>query len=159
MKKTLLLLLLINFSFAKYLVYYQGIKLGEAENLDCIKNNYLEAKVTNSIARFLLGKDIFVFYNDEYKGKFNPNTKYKKDNRAIIYLLKKATQNNIKDKERVVFKKDKYIDVIKQKNKNEYKFVYYSNGRIKSKGYFIIKNNQLQILKEETNHIEISKNS
>lgn len=153
MKTIILLALLVNFSFGKYLVSYMGITLGEAENLDTIKQNYLKADVTNSIAKLLLGKDIFVFYNESYKGKFRDNIKYKKDSRAIIYLLKKATQNNIKEKERVVFKKGKYIDVIKQKDK--YIFTYYSHDKVKSKGYFIIKNGELQILKEEKNNIEI----
>jgi hypothetical protein len=68
MKKILALLLLTNFLFASYTIQYQGLNLGTIKNLDTLKDNYLEADVTNKIARFLLGKDKFVFYNEDYKG-------------------------------------------------------------------------------------------
>ncbi|KAB7884416.1 hypothetical protein [Poseidonibacter ostreae] len=155
MKFLLTLLLLTNFAFASYTIKYQGLTLGNIENFDTIKDNYLEATVTNKIARLLLGKDKFVFYNEDYIGKKDDeNTKYKKDKYAIVYILKKAAANNTKD-ERIEVKKDKFIDVKFDKNFN---FIYNSRNRIKSKGYFEMKDGELETLIEEINSIKIIKN-
>ena len=155
MKFLLTLLLLANFAFASYTIKYQGLTLGNIKNFDTLKDNYLEAKVTNKIARFLLGKDKFVFYNEDYKGKKDDeNTKYKKDKVAIVYILKKAYKNNTEN-ERIKVKKDKFIDVTFDKN---FKFVYNSRNRIKSKGYFEMKDGELHSLIEDINSIEIIKN-
>ena len=155
MKFILTILLLTNFAFASYTIKYQGLTLGNIENFDTIKNNYLEANVTNKIARFLLGKDKFVFYNEDYKGtKEDNNTKYKKDKYAIVYILKKAFSNNTEN-ERIEVKKGKFIDVKFDKN---FKFIYNSKNRIKSKGYFEMKDGKLLSLIEDVNSIEIIKN-
>lgn len=155
MKLILTILLLTNFAFASYTIKYQGLELGTITNFDTLKDNYLEANVTNKIARFLLGKDKFVFYNEDYKGtKNDKDTKYKKDKYAIVYILKKASSNNTKD-ERIEVKKDKYIDVKFDKN---FKFIYNSKDRIKSKGHFEMKNGELESLVENINSIKIVKN-
>jgi hypothetical protein len=155
MKFILTLLLLTNFAFASYTIKYQGLELGTITNFETLKDNYLEANVTNKIARFLLGKDKFVFYNEDYKGKKDDkNTKYKKDKYAIVYILKKAASNNTED-ERIEVKKDKFIDVKFDKN---FKFIYNSKNRIKSKGFFEMKDGELQSLIENVNSIEITKN-
>lgn len=154
MKFLLPVLLLANLAFANYSIKFKGITLGEIENFDSLKENYLEAKVTNSIARFLLGKDKFVFYNEDFNGiKNKETTKYKKDNYAIIYILKKAMANDVKA-EKIEVKKDKYITVTYDKN---YKFIYNSKGRIKSEGFLEMKDNTLLKLIENVNGIEISK--
>ena len=155
MKFLLTLLLLTNFAFASYTIKYQGLTLGTIENFDTIENNYLEANVTNKIARFLLGKDKFVFYNEDYKGKKDDkNTKYKKDNYAIVYILRKAFSNNTEN-ERIEVKKGKFIDVEFDEN---FKFIYNSKNRIKSKGYFEMKDGKLHTLIENINSIKITKN-
>lgn len=154
MKFLLPVLLLANLAFANYSIKFKGITLGEIENFDSLKKNYLEAKVTNSIARFLLGKDKFVFYNEDFNGiKNKETTKYKKDNYAIIYILKKAMVNDVKA-EKIEVKKDKFITVTYDKN---YKFIYNSKGRIKSEGFLEMKDNTLLKLIENVNGIEISK--
>ena len=147
-------LLLTSFAFANYTIKFKGITLGEIENFKSLEENYLEAKVTNSIARFLLGKDKFVFYNEDFKNKkSDKNTKYKKDKYAIIYILKKAMANDVKT-EKLEVKKDKFITVSFDEN---FKFVYDSKGRIKSEGYLEMKDNSLLKLVENINDIEISK--
>lgn len=147
-------ILLTSFAFANYTIKFKGITLGEIENFKSLEDNYLEAKVTNSIARFLLGKDKFVFYNEDFnKEKNKENTKYKKDKYAIIYILKKAMANDVKT-EKLEVKKDKFITVSFDKN---FKFVYDSKGRIKSEGYLEMKDNSLLKLVENINDIEISK--
>lgn len=155
MKHFLGLILLTNFAFANYSIYFNGIELGKIDNFNSVNSNYLEAKVTNKIARFLLGKDKFVFYNEDYIGtKKEKNTKYKKDKYAIIEILKKAYSKDVKP-QRIQVKEDKFIDVTFDKN---YKFIYNSKDRVKSKGYFVMKDDQLEILIETVNNIEISKN-
>ncbi|UTJ07435.1 hypothetical protein [Arcobacter roscoffensis] len=154
MKILITTILLASFAFANYTIKFKGITLGEIENFKSLEHNYLEAKVTNSIARFLLGKDKFVFYNEDFKNKKNDeNTKYKKDKYAIIYILKKAMANDVKT-EKLEVKKDKFITVSFDEN---FKFVYDSKGRIKSEGYLEMKDNSLLKLVENINDIEISK--
>ncbi len=155
MKKLILtFILMINFSFASYSISYKGITLGEIKDFDSLDKNYLEADVTNFIARMLLGKDKFVFYNDDYKGSTNDkNIKYKKDKYAIIYLIKKAFANDIKS-EVIEVKKNKFITISHDKNFN---FVYNSKGRIKSKGYLEMKGGKFIKFIEEKNNIKISK--
>ena len=155
MKPILALVLFSNLLFANYSIYFQGIKLGEVENFDSLERGCLEATVTNSIARFLLGKDKFVFYNDNYKGSTKQkDTKYKRDKYHIITILKKAANNTIKN-ERIPISEGKFIDV---KLEDKYKFTYNSKGKIKSDGYFTMKNNELKEFVEEVNSIEIIKN-
>jgi len=154
MKLLLMILLISNFAFASYTIKYHGLELGTIDNFDTLKDNYLEANVTNTLAKFLLRRDKFVFYNEDYKGKKDDeNTKYKKDKYAIVYILKKAATNDIKD-ERIEVKKNKFIDVKFDKN---YKFIYNSKNRIKSDGYFVMKNGKLEKLIETVNSIEITK--
>ena len=153
MKLLLSLLIMTNLAFASYTISFKGINLGEIGNFDSLEKNYLEAKVTNTIARFLLGKDKFVFFNDDFKGERNDDTKYKKDNYAIIYILKKAAKNDVKS-EKIEVKKDKFIEVSFD---NNYNFVYNSKGRIKSKGTLEMENGTLKSLIETVNDIEIIK--
>lgn len=153
MKYIFTLIFLTTFSFANYTISYSGVTLGTIENFDTLKDNYLEAKVTNRLAKLLLGKDKFVFYNEDFKGVKHKDTKYKKDKYAIVYILKKAFSKNLKA-ERIEVKKDKFIDVKFDKN---YKFKYNSKGRIKSDGYFEMENGTLKKLIEKVNDIEIIK--
>lgn len=153
MKLLLSLLIMANFAFANYTISFKGITLGEIDNFDSLENNYLESRVTNKIARFLLGKDKFVFFNDDFNGEKNDDTKYKKDNYAIIYILKKAAKNDVKP-ERIEVKKDKFIEVNFDKN---YNFTYNSRGRIKSKGTLQMQDGTLKSLIETVNDIEIIK--
>ncbi|MFA9373268.1 MAG: hypothetical protein ACERKK_03820 [Poseidonibacter sp.] len=154
MKYLLSLILLTNIAFASYIIEFKGLEIGEIKNFNSLEQNYLEADVTNSIARFLLGKDKFVFYNEDYNGlKNDDNTKYKKDKYAIIYILKKAAANNTKD-ERLQIKENKYIDI---KFDTNYKFKYTSKDKIKSEGFFVMKDGKLETFIEEVNSINIIK--
>ncbi len=155
MKKLFMLSFCVStFCFGNYSVYFNGIKLGDIKNFDTLKENYLKGSVTNGLANFLLGKDFFVYYNEDYKGITNDkNTKYKKDKYGIIYILKKAYSNNLKA-EKIQIKEDKYIDIYLDEN---FKFEYNSKGEIKSIGYFKMSNGELEELKETINSISIEK--
>lgn len=154
MKYIFALLVIANFAFANYIITYKGIELGEIKNFDSLEKNYLEADVTNMIAKLLLGRDKFVFFNDDFKEeKDKENKKYKKDNYAIIYILKKAIANDVKA-EKIEVKKDKFIEV---EHDGNFKFTYNSKGRIKSKGHLEMENGKLKALIETVNDIEIIK--
>ncbi len=145
---------MISFSFASYTISYKGISLGVINDFKTLDKNYLEADVTNFLAKLLLGKKKFVFYDENYTGFINDkNTKYRKDKYAIIYLLKKAFANDVKS-ERIEIKKNKFIDIKYNKNFN---FTYNSKGKIKSKGYLKLTNGEFIKFVEEKNDIEISK--
>ncbi len=155
MKKLLITFIFtLNFALASYSISYKGITLGEIKNFKSLDENYLEADVTNFLAKVLLGKKKFVFYNEDYKGKKNDKeTKYKKDKYAIIYLIKKAFANDVKS-EVIEVKKNKFITIKHDKNFN---FIYNSKGRIKSKGYLEMKDDKFIKFVEEKNNIKISK--
>ena len=155
MKLLFTIILVFSFSHGNYSIYFSGLKLGEIKNFDTLQNNYLQADVTNTMAKFLLGKDKFIFFDEDFTlQKDEANIKYKKDKYAIIMILKKALSGNIKD-EIIEIKKDKFIEVKFDEN---YKFKYTSKDRIKSDGFFVIKDNNLELLKDTKNNIEIVKN-
>ncbi|GGD35606.1 hypothetical protein GCM10012288_06890 [Malaciobacter pacificus] len=155
MKSIFVLLIFINFSFASYSVYFTGIKLGEAKDFETLNEHYLKADVTNSIAKFLLGRDTFIFHDEKFSlKKDKENIKYKKDKNQIIEVLRRAKNNELKPG-RITINENKYIDVTFDKS---YKFKYVSSGKVKSEGYFIIKNSQIQEFIETKNDIKITKN-
>lgn len=155
MKLILTFLFFINLAFANYSVYFTGIKLGEAKNFDTLNDHYLKADVTNSVARLLLGRDTFIFHDEEFNlQKDEENIKYKKDKNLIIELLRRAVNNELKPG-RIVINDKKFIDVTFDKN---YKFKYTSDKKIKSEGYFIIEDGVLTKFIETKNNIEISQN-
>ena len=156
MKYIFTTLILVNFAYANYTLYFSGIKLGELKSFDTLQENYIQAEVTNSIARFLLRKDHFIFYNDKFsKEKNKEQVKYKKDKNHIITILKKAVNNDLKTPQIIQINKDKYINIVFDK---VYKFQYFRSGKIKSKGEFEIEDNILLRFEEERNSIKILKN-
>ena len=155
MKILLSLILSITFSFANYSIYYGDLKLGVIQTLDTIKENYLKVKITNSIAKILLGKKELIFYNDNYTHEKNSkNTKYKKDKYHVIDIIKQSISNSLIEGT-IFLKKDKYITI--EKN-NNYKFQYISKGKIKSDGVIKVSNQELFSLIDKKNHVKIIKN-
>jgi len=155
MKLIFMMLVIINFSYANYSIYFSGIKLGVAKNFDTLNDHYLKADVTNSIAKLLLGRDTFIFYDEKFSlKKDKTNIKYKKDKNQIIEILRRATNNNLKPG-RITINEKKHIDISFDKN---YKFKYTSDDRIKSEGHFTVKDGELIKFIETVNNIEISKN-
>lgn len=154
MKIILILLVMVSSIFADYSISYTNLKLGTIEDINTVKENYFKAKVTNPMAKFLLGKKEFIFFNEKYnEEKENKKAKYKKDKYFIIDILKKAISNNLKE-ERIFVEKDKYIDVTKNK---DYEFKYISKGKVKSFGKIVVRNFELISLVDEKNNIKILK--
>lgn len=155
MKTVLTLLISLTFSFAEYSIYYGDLKLGSIQTLDTVKENYLKVKITNAIAKFLIGKKELIYYNENYKQtKNDKNTKYKKDKYRIIDIIKQSISNELAEGTFYITH-EKYIKI--QKNKN-YMFKYVSKGRIKSDGIIKVNNNELLALIDKRNHVKIVKN-
>ena len=159
MKKTFLsitILLMLNTNlFAKHSIEYMGIKLGEVHNFNSLKDNYIEAKVTNSIAKMILNKEKVVLYNEKYnKPKSDKKTKYKKERSSLIDLLKSVYKGTVKEGEIIVNNKKKIL-LKKKDNKFFYEFI--RLGKETKTGFFVVENNELIELVENEDNIKIRK--
>ena len=153
MKYLLIFFILFGFSFAKYDVIYYGVKLGEIKDMETIKENYIEIKITNKLAKFFSSKETFVLHNENFDKNITiqENTQYKKDKYQVLNIIKLATTQNISYK-KFDISKDKYIELWYDK---KYYFKYTSKKRVKSEGYLIIKGETLISLIDTKNNIQI----
>ena len=76
---------MLNANAGNYDIRFKGIKLGEIENLDSLKDGYLKAEVTSRIARFFIGHDYFVFYGGDKPAI--DDAKYRKDKNMIVFAF------------------------------------------------------------------------
>lgn len=156
MKKFLFLLIIFkSFLFAQYSIYYNEIKLGEIQNFASLEENYIKIKITNPIAKFMLGKKELIYFNSSFKEEKVKNTFYKKDKHEIVNVLKGAISNELKSK-KIFFNKKSYLDISYDKN---YKFSYFSKGKLKTKGEIDIFQNKLISLNDTINKVKIIKNN
>ena len=153
MKIFILLALLFSSIFAdNYFIKYKGITLGKIDTLDTLNQNYLKAKVTNSIVRFMLGHDYYVFYDGS-----KPNikdAKFRSDNKKILFALNEAIKskpihnNYIIDNKRNITlscKSDKLCE-----------FNYYSNKEHRAQGVITFdKNGKFEKLVEKKSTLVI----
>ncbi len=143
----------LNASAGNYSVKFKGITLGEIETLETLKSSYLKAKVTNSIAKFLIRKKYYVFYAGEEPDI--KDAKFRKDKNMVMFaFLQSVTEKP----------KHKYYKISDNKNMTiecddkGCKFLYYKNGRLDGKGVVTFDEKGKFIkLKEEISSIEISK--
>lgn len=153
MKYLLSVLLLFSFSFAKYDVLYNDIKLGEIQNIKTIKENYIQIDVTSKMAKFFFSKDKFIIHNDHFdKNSKNENrVKYKKDKYQVLNIIQLTSAQNIKY-EKFNISKGKYIELWFDE---KYYFRYTSKNKLKSEGYLVVKDHVLQSLVDTRNNIKI----
>jgi len=141
-------------SSSTYDVIYKGMTLGEIRDLTSIKDLYLKAEVTNSVARFLLGKDSLVYY-----GKDKPSikkAKFKKDKKMMLYAFSQSLS------ERPKFKRYKINDI---KNitlsceGQSCEFIYYKNDHVDGKGKILFdeRNEFVSISEELTDFLIVRK--
>ncbi len=136
---------------ASYDVVYHGTVLGRADTLDTLKEHYLQAKVTNFIAKLLIGKRYFVFYSDEPPAI--PDAKFRKDNKRILYALYDALTT------KPAYKKYR-ISPIKSLELHctpyECTFAYIKGGELDGKGYIRFDQaGRFMKLREEISNFEI----
>ena len=152
MRAILIILLFSSFAFANYAIYYSGLKLGTIKNIQTVHENYLYIKVTNPIARLLVGKKYLIFYNEHYEKNHNKaEVKYKKDKYHIIKIIQEGLKNQLIQGTLFV-QPHKFIEITQNEHIH---FKYISKGRQKAYGEMIIKDNQLISLIEKKNHIKI----
>jgi hypothetical protein len=153
MRKIFLVILVATLSFAStYSIKYKGITLGKIDSLDTLKDDYLKAKVTNSIVKFMMRKDYFIFYSGQ-KPK-SQKTKFKHDNKKIIFALKKAMQTRPLNEEFIIDNKRKIILKCDEQNCT---FDYYSKGSHNAEGTIEFKNGEFYKLTEKKSSLEIVK--
>ena len=156
MKKLILLIVLSNsFLFANYSIYYNKIKLGVIKDFSSLKDNYIKIKVTNPIARFMLGKKELIYFNSLFQKTRTKDIYYKKDKHEIVNVLKGAISNKLQDK-KIFFNEKSYLDIKYDKN---YKFSYFSKGKVKTKGEIDIFQNELISLSDTINKVQIIRNN
>ena len=154
MKKLFLILFLVTFLFSDiYDIKYKGITLGKIDSLSTLKDDYLKARVTNSIVKFIMRKDFFIFYAGK-KPNF-PKTKYKKDSKKIIYALKRTIEAKPYDETFIIDDKRKIN--IKCFQKNLCTFDYFSKGEHSASGIIEFKNGKFYKLYEKKSSLEIIK--
>lgn len=153
MKFIISILLLLNLAYAKHDIYYNEIKLGVIDNIYTIKDNYFKIKVTNSLARLLLGTKYVVFHNELYKNKSAKNTTYKKDINKVIDILNEIILKNSKN----VDLKISNTKEIKIRYNKTYTYEFLRKGKIQQKGTLDIKNNKLISLINISENIKILK--
>jgi len=146
----LLLAALSSANAQSYYIQYKGIKLGEIENLNTLKELYLNAKVTNFIAKLLLNKDRFVFYGGE-KPRI-AHAKYRKDKNQILFALYEAITNRPVHKEYII----KTKKLILECHEKECHYTFYKKHEVKGKGLILFdKNNQFYKLTEDLTGVVI----
>lgn len=153
MKYLLALLLIFSLSHAKHDIFFNDIKLGEINNIYTIKENYFKVKVTNSIARFLLGTKYVLFHNNKYKVKKSKNITFRNDSNKVIDILNEVIFNN---KKNVTLKisPSKQIKITYDKG---YTYKFLSNNKVKQTGTMEIKNKELISLINITQNVKIIK--
>ena len=136
-----------------YYIKYKGIKLGEIKSLETLKERYLDAKVTNFIAKLLLRKKRFVFYEGT-----RPNikeAKFRKDKNKILFALYEAIKTRPKYKKYTINDK-KYLTLICNDNACTYTFM--KRGSIKGQGLIEFdKNREFTKLTEQLSDVVIAK--
>ena len=154
-----ILFLLLSFSILiwandSYAIKYKGITLGKIETLSTLKNNYLKARVTNPIVRLLLRKKYYIFYDGQKPQ--SENTKFRSDNKKIIFALKTAIAQKPRNKKFIIDSK-RFITL--QCQQNICKFDYYTSGNHKAEGNIeFLSDGRFYRLKEKKSSLEIVKN-
>ncbi len=153
MKIFLTFVLALSLQASTYDVNYRGMTLGEITDLSTVKDLYLKAKVTSRVARFLLGKDNFVYYGGEKPDI--KKSKFKKDKKMMLYAFALSLQ------ERPTFKKVKINDI---KNitlackEKECEFIYYKNDKVNGKGKILFdENDEFVSITEEMSNFKIER--
>lgn len=138
----------------KYAIEYRGIKLGEITDMTTVEQLYLKAKVTNFIAKILLGKEYFVFYADQ-KPQVK-HAKYRKDKNHILLALREAIKSHPKHAEFPGAKKGSKL--ILECNGNTCNYRYIKSARVTGIGkIYFDKNGKFYELTEEKNKVVIKR--
>ncbi len=137
---------------AQYTIQYKGVTLGDIDNLpQTISKLYLKAEVTNIIAKLLLRKKYFVFYEGEKP--HIPDAKYRKDKNNVLLALREAIERRPAHR---VYPSPKEKKLVLECNDKECRYIFYRKNKVKGKGKIVFdKNNQFYELTEIKNGVVI----
>jgi len=138
---------------ASYDVKYHGTTLGRADTLETLKDHYLKAKVTNFLAKLLIGKKYFVFYSDQKPPI--ANAKFRKDNKMILYAFYESLTRKPQYR-RYQINPIKALEL--RCSGDKCTFIYTKNGQINGKGYILFdQSGDFVKLREDISDFEIVK--
>ncbi len=138
---------------SEYYIKYKGIRLGEIKTLETLKDRYLDAKVTNFIAKLLLRKKRFVFY--EGNEPDIKDAKFRKDKNKILFALYEAINTRPKYKKYTI-NDTKHLTLICSENACTYTFV--KKGAVKGQGLIEFdKNSEFVKLTEQLSDVVIAR--
>lgn len=129
-KFILIIFLYLNIN-ASYIVTYNDIQLGIIKDIDTIKNGYLEATITNDIAKFVLGTDNAIFFKEDYVLINKEDYFQKKDKNKLLNVLSNILYN-------VKYTDEENKKISYEKNNNVYNWIYTNSKGEERKGYLIV---------------------
>jgi len=136
-----------------YIIKYNGITLGEIENINTIQNLYLNAKATNPFVRLILGKSRYVFY-DGVKPKI-ADAKFRRDKNKLLFALKEAINHRPKHR---IFNIKGNKKLIVECSQKICRYKYYKHGKFKDSGVIEFdQNDTFYKLTEKNAHVVIQR--
>ncbi len=147
----MVMVLTLQASSATYDVNFRGMTLGEVTDISTVKELYIKAKVTSSVARFLLGKDNLIYYGGDKPDI--KKSKFKRDKKMMLYAFSQSLS------ERPEFKRYEISDVKNITLSCERKtceFIYYKNNHVDGRGKISFdENDEFVRITEELTDFEI----
>ncbi len=149
----ILITTVINLNASNYSVKFKGITLGEISSLDTLKSNYLQARVTNPIAKFLIRKKYFIFHSgDEPKIE---DAKFRRDKNMILFAFFQSLSEKPKYKK---YQINEIKDLTLECESSQCLFLYRKKGKIGGKGTITFdEKGEFVKLVEEIASVEISR--
>ncbi len=136
-----------------YTIKYNGITLGEIENINTIQKLYLNAKATNPFVRIILGKSRYVFY-DGQKPKIT-DAKFRRDKNKLLFALREAINHHPKHRVFTI-KGDRKLVVSCKERLCRYQ--YYKHNQFKDSGIIEFdQNNTFYKLTEKNANVVIQR--
>ncbi|HHD77589.1 MAG TPA: hypothetical protein ENK93_05855 [Campylobacteraceae bacterium] len=138
----------------EYLIQYKGVTLGDIDNLtQTINKLYLKAEVTNIIAKLLLRKKYFVFYENEKPDL--SNAKFRRDKNNVLLALREAIERRPAHRE---YPSPGEKKLVLECSDNLCHYVFYKKKKIEGKGKIEFDgNNQFYRLTEIKNGVVIKR--
>ena len=150
---TIMIATVLSANAGNYNIKFKGIKLGEIETLETLKDNYLKAEVTSRIARFFIGYDNFVFHGGDKPAI--DEAKFRKDKNLILFAFHQSLTKKPKHK---VYKINDVKTMTIDCSSGTCKFIYNNRGKVKGRGTISFDTNgEFVKLKEEIASVEISR--
>jgi hypothetical protein len=152
----LMVLFLVPLFATRYDIQYTGITLGEIESINTLSKDYLKAKVTNPIVKFMLGQDYYILYDG--KKPLIEKAKFKQDNKKILFALKEAIKSKPKNRNYII--DDKRNITLSCKSNQICEFNYFSSNKHKAKGIITFdQNGNFYKLEEKKSTLSVVRSS